>query len=47
MYVQIHDAHRYTHGLTKYRARKSFMTSSFIFNIINNSFHERIISLAQ
>ena len=33
MYVQVHDTHMYTHILTKYRARKSFITRSFIFNI--------------
>ena len=36
-----------TYILTKYRARKSFMTRSFIFNTQNKSFHDRIISLVQ
>ena len=47
MYVQIQDTHMYTHILTKYRARNSFMTKSFIFNIKNKSFHDIVISLVQ
>ena len=38
MYVQIYDTHICTHILSKYRARKSFMTRSFLFNIQNKSF---------
>ena len=33
MYVKIHDTQMYTFMLTKYRARKSFITKSFILNI--------------
>ena len=47
MYVQIRDTHMYTHILTKYRARKSFMTKSFLFNRQNKSFHDRVVSLVQ
>ena len=46
-YVQIHDTHMYTHILTKYRSIKSFMTRSFLFNIKNESFHNRVIYLLQ
>ena len=47
MYMQIHDTHMYTHIITKYRARNIFMTKSFLFNIQNKSFHDRVISLLQ
>ena len=47
MYAKIQDTHMYTHILTKYRARNSFMTKSFIFNIKNKSFHDIVISLVQ
>ena len=43
MYVQIHDTNMYTNILTKYRARNSFMTRLFIFNIQNKSFNGRFI----
>ena len=33
--------------LTKYSVRESFMTGSFIFNIINKIFYERVVSLVQ
>ena len=44
MYVHIYDTHMYTH-IRKYRARNSFMTVLFLFNIQNKSFHEGDISL--
>ena len=44
MYLQIYDTHIYTHVLSKYRARKSFMIFS-LFNIQNKSFHGRVVSL--
>ena len=47
MYVQIDGIHMYTHIITKYRARKSFMMRSFVFNTQNNSFHGRLISPVQ
>ena len=43
MYVQIHDTNMYTNILTKYRARKRFMTRLFIFNTQNKSFNYRLI----
>ena len=33
----------YTHILTKYRARKSFVTRSYLFNTQNKSFRDRVI----
>ena len=47
MYAHIHDTLMYTHILTKYRARKSFIMSSFILNIQNNIFYYRVISIVQ
>ena len=47
MYVQIHDTNMYTNILTKYRARKRFMTRLFLFNTQNKSFRDRLISLIQ
>ena len=47
MYVQIHDTNMYTNILTKYRARKIFMTRLFLFNTQNNSFHDRLIYLVK
>ena len=47
MHVQINDIHMYTHVLTKYRTRKSFMMNSFLFNTQNDSFHDRVISIVQ
>ena len=47
MYVQIHDTNMYTDIITKYRARKSFMTRMFIFNTQNKSFHDRLIYLVK
>ena len=47
MYAQIYDTHMYTHILTKYRARKSFMAREFLFNIINKIFHDEVISFVQ
>ena len=47
IYVQIHDTSMYTHILSKYRARKSFMTRSFLFKTQNKSFHDRGIYLVQ
>ena len=47
MYVQIHDTNMYTNILTKYRARKSFMTMLFLFNTQNKIFHDRLIYLVQ
>ena len=44
IYVHIYDTHMYTH-IRKCRARKSFMTIPFLFNIQNKSFHDRDISL--
>ena len=54
----LHSDSRYTYAhtniniyesyiLTKYRARESFTMNSFLFNTINKSFHDRIISLVQ
>ena len=45
MLVQIHDKYMYTHILSKYRARKSFMTKSYILNIKKKGFHYRVIYL--
>ena len=42
MYVPIHNIHILTHILTTYRTRKSFTTRSFIFNMQNKSFHDRV-----
>ena len=54
MYMHINDTHVNTYIyiyksyiLTKYRARKSFMAREFIFNIIDKSFNDRIISIVQ
>ena len=47
MYVHIHDTHMYTNISPKYRARKNFMTKSFLFNIQNKSSHDRFIYLVQ
>ena len=47
MYLQIHYTHMYTNILSKHRARNSFMTDSFLFNIKNKSFRYRVISLVQ
>ena len=47
MYVKIKDTHIYTHMLSKYRARKNFMTHSFLFIIQNKKFQDRVISLVQ
>ena len=44
MYVQIYDTHMYTH-IHKNRARNSFITMPFLFNVQNKSFHDRDISL--
>ena len=53
-YVQIHDTHICTHiyiyetnVITKQRARKSFVTRSFLFNKQKKSFHDRVISLVR
>ena len=37
----------YTHILTKYISRKIFMKKSFIFNIQNKIFRDRVIYLVQ
>ena len=47
MYVQIHDTNMYTNTITKYRAKKSFMTRLFIFNTQNKSFHDILIYLVK
>ena len=41
MHMQIYESHIYTHILTKYRARKSFVTRSI------NSFYNRVIFILQ
>ena len=43
MYIQINKPYI----LTKYVAIKGFMTRSFLFNIINKSFHDRVIYIVQ
>ena len=47
-YVQIHDTHMIiysTYIITKYRARNSFMTKSFLFDTQSKSFYEPVISI--
>ena len=44
MYVQMYGTHMYTH-VRKYKARKSFTTMPFLFNIQNKISHDREISL--
>ena len=41
------DIHMHIYSLVKYRARESFMMRSFIFDIQNKSFHDRVIYLVQ
>ena len=47
MYKQIHGTNMYTNIITIYRARKSFMTRLFLFNIEDKSFHDRLIYIVQ